>query len=246
MYLIPTQIGLLVLYYLITIKNLLIIMAFNLEAFDRYGQNHTMPLRVFLMAIGVFLCTALMFYAGGVKYGITLFTEIESKGLVLGLAVGCFLVSLAGCFVAQSDNPVISFIALVMITLPLGIISGPMIASYEVIDITIAATQTVVIVGISFCFGIMFPEFFRKLGGALFMALLAVIVFQIVGMFLFPTIIMSAWFDYLIVGLFALYTAYDTYRAISVERTVDNAVDIAIDYFLDIVNIFIHLLSARD
>jgi len=48
--------------------------------------------------------------------------------------------------------------------------------------------------------------------------------------------------DYIGAGLFSLYIGYDMYRANHVAKTLDNAIDISIDLYLDIVNLFLFVL----
>ncbi len=49
--------------------------------------------------------------------------------------------------------------------------------------------------------------------------------------------------DWIAAGLFSLYIGYDIYRSQQFPMTVDNAVDSALDIYLDIANLFIRLLS---
>ena len=49
--------------------------------------------------------------------------------------------------------------------------------------------------------------------------------------------------DWLAAGLFSLYIGYDVYRSQQFVKTVDNAVDSALDIYLDIANLFIRLLE---
>lgn len=48
--------------------------------------------------------------------------------------------------------------------------------------------------------------------------------------------------DYIGAGIFSLYIGYDMYRANSMTKTMDNAVDICVDLYLDIINLFLFLL----
>ena len=49
--------------------------------------------------------------------------------------------------------------------------------------------------------------------------------------------------DWIAAGLFSLYIGYDIYRAQQFPKTVDNAVDSALDIYMDIANLFLRLLS---
>ena len=43
--------------------------------------------------------------------------------------------------------------------------------------------------------------------------------------------------------IFSLYIGYDWYRAQAYPKTLDNAVDSAIDLYIDIVNLFLRILA---
>ena len=48
--------------------------------------------------------------------------------------------------------------------------------------------------------------------------------------------------DWIAAGLFSLYIGFDLYRSQQFPKTLDNAVDCALDIYLDIANLFIRLL----
>lgn len=50
-------------------------------------------------------------------------------------------------------------------------------------------------------------------------------------------------FDYLVVLIFCGYVGYDWARANACAKTVDNAVDCAAELYIDIVNLFVRILS---
>ena len=49
--------------------------------------------------------------------------------------------------------------------------------------------------------------------------------------------------DWIVAGLFSLYIGYDIYRSQQYPKTVDNAIDSALDIYMDLANLFIRLLS---
>jgi FtsH-binding integral membrane protein len=49
--------------------------------------------------------------------------------------------------------------------------------------------------------------------------------------------------DYIAAGIFSLYIGYDMYRASVIERNIDNAVDVALSLYLDIINLFLEILK---
>ena len=79
------------------------------------------------------------------------------------------------------------------------------------------------------------------MGRTLFIALLVGIVAELVATFLFHYT--GAAFDWIFVILFSAYIGYDVAKSQIYPKTVDNAVDCALDIYLDIINIFIRLLA---
>jgi len=90
--------------------------------------------------------------------------------------------------------------------------------------------------------GIAYPDAFKNMGGLLFFALGGLIIVRIMQIFI-PALAALTIVDYIGAGIFSLYIAYDMYRASKVPRTLDNAVDISVSLYLDIINLFVTLLQ---
>ena len=163
------------------------------------------------------------------------------------LMIGYIVSSLIGLFLARSQNALLSLLGYHFIVIPTGVMLGPLVNSLspQVLQNTLFLTGGVTCGMMSL--GTAFPAFFAKIGRALFFSLLALIVVSLLSMFFFPgayTVI-----DYVAAGIFSLYIAYDYARAQSIPKTMDNAVDVCIALYLDIINLFIRLasiLSRRD
>ena len=85
-----------------------------------------------------------------------------------------------------------------------------------------------------------FPRFFLGLGRTLFITLLVTIIVEVIAMILGFAV---GWIDFIVVGIFTLYVGFDWSRAQAFPKTIDNAVDSAIDIYLDVINLFIRILS---
>ena len=163
------------------------------------------------------------------------------------LMIGYFVSSFAGFALSRSRNALLSLLGYHLVVVPTGVMLGPFVnrLSPQVLQNTLFLTGGVT-AGMMAC-GTMFPAFFAKIGRALFFSLLALVAVSLVQMFFFPrgfTIV-----DYIAAGIFSLYIAYDYARAQSIPKTLDNAVDVCIALYLDIINLFIRLaslLSRRD
>jgi FtsH-binding integral membrane protein len=86
-----------------------------------------------------------------------------------------------------------------------------------------------------------FPQFFLSIGRTLFIALILALLVQ-VGMMLMG-VYKPGLFDGIFVVIFSGYIGYDWARANQIPRTFDNAVDSAASLYLDIINLFIRLVS---
>jgi FtsH-binding integral membrane protein len=89
--------------------------------------------------------------------------------------------------------------------------------------------------------GLVAPNVFLGMGRTLFIALIVGILAELVATFLFHYT--GTAFDWLFVVLFSGYIGYDVAKSQIYPKTVDNAVDCALDIYLDIINIFIRLLA---
>lgn len=157
--------------------------------------------------------------------------------LIIGLAIPILGIVIA----INSDNPIVSFIGYNMIVVPFGFLLGPVVNQYSPDVVRNAMGMTAAITILMGILGTAFPNFFSKIGGVLFFALVSLLFIRIVQLFV-PAWDFG-WIDYAAAGLFALYIGFDMYRANSMQKTVDNAVDICVDLYLDIINLFLNILK---
>ena len=140
----------------------------------------------------------------------------------------------------KSDNAIISFLGYNMIVFPFGAIIGPEVNRYspEIVRNVFGMTAAITIIMGSA--GILFSHFFSKIGLVLFFSLFGLLIIRIAQIFI-PGLDLSL-FDYIGAGIFSLYIGYDMWRASEVPRTADNAIDISVNLYLDIINLFLNLL----
>lgn len=154
-----------------------------------------------------------------------------------------FVSSIAGIIIAgKSKKPLISFLGYNMIVIPMGLLISTLVAEYLDGDPSIVTNTflyTMIIGAVMTGAAISFPKFFAKLGRVLLLSLGASLILGVVLMLTgWDTII----YDIVVAGIFSLYIGYDIYRSQQFEKTVDNAVDCAVDIYLDLANLFIRLL----
>lgn len=185
--------------------------------------------------------------AGFISYGLVLTYIMASyfappmPGMWYLIGVGV-LIPLLGCFISSSDNLPLSFIGYNMIVLPIGLCLGPVANFVDPQIIQDAALITAIITGLMGFAGITYPHLFKNLGGVLFYSLLSLVVVRILQMFI-PALDGLTIIDYIAAGIFSLYIGYDMYRSTLVGRTVGNALHIAVSLYLDIINLFLNILS---
>ncbi len=142
----------------------------------------------------------------------------------------------------KSSNPWISFLGYNMVVVPLGLVISFIVEAFggmqsEVVAYAFMYTMLIA-VGMFACY-LIAPGFFAKLGGAL-LALLGGLLLCEVVLLIFGVDQIAT--DWIAAGLFSLYIGYDLYRSQKYPKTLDNAVDSALDIYLDIANLFLRLL----
>ena len=127
-----------------------------------------------------------------------------------------------------------------VIAIPIGLLLSVTLPMYAFETIVVAFGATAAIVTIMIALATAFPRFFLGLGRTLCITLLVTIIVEVVAMLLGFAV---GWIDFIVVGIFTLYVGFDWSRAQAFPKTIDNAVDSAIDIYLDVINLFIRILS---
>ena len=156
--------------------------------------------------------------------------------------IGYFVLVLAGNALVVKGGPALSFVGYTMIAAPIGILVCMSVQGIPV-DTVKSAVLITAVVTLSFMIaGTLFPGFFLRLGRVLFFSLLFTIVGGLVSMLLFRGRGYML-YEWLGAGIFSLYIGYDWARANTCARTVDNAIDLSASLYLDIINLFLRILS---
>ncbi len=155
--------------------------------------------------------------------------------------VGYFVMVIAGSVLLKKDSPVLSFIGYNLIALPIGVVVCACVTGVPV-SIVKSAVLVTAIVTLSFMIlATVFPGFFLSLGRVLGIGLLVAIVAELVTTLIFR--VHSSVYEWIFVGIFSLFIGYDWARANTCARTVDNAIDLAANLYLDIINLFLRILE---
>lgn len=166
------------------------------------------------------------------------FSRISYRAFLIIYLICAF----AGVFISRrSRNALVSFLGYNLIVLPVGLLVAATVImggyNYSVVGHAFITTAGVTVIMTTA--GLLFPQFFEKIGSVLFFGLLGVLLTAILSRFI-PGISMGV--TMVSAGLFSLYIGFDVYRSQQFPRTIDNAVDCAVDIYLDIINLFLNLL----
>jgi FtsH-binding integral membrane protein len=155
----------------------------------------------------------------------------------IGYFASCFL----GVYLFQtSSNPAVSFIGYNLVVVPLGFIVDIVVAQYQPALVLEAIQMTGAVTLLMMVLGTLFPAFFKRIAGALTIALLCVIVVELIATFFLHK--QYGIIDWIVVVIFCGYIGYDWGRANSIPPTIDNAIDSAASLYLDIINLFLRIL----
>lgn len=166
---------------------------------------------------------------------------------IAAVSPGLFLIAYFVCCFAGimmfngSDNPVISFIGYNLVVIPFGLVLNVFLKDVSSTIVVQALEITALVTGIMMVLGTMFPAFFRKISGALFIALLVSIVVELIMIFVLQRDF--AIMDYIVALIFCGYIGIDWGRAQAIPKTVDNGIDSAASLYMDIINLFVRVVS---
>lgn len=162
------------------------------------------------------------------------------------MLIVAFVFGVAGVltFTISTDWP-ISLVGVSIMSIFLGIMIGPAVATYNadvVIKAIITASGVTIVMSVV---GLIVPKSLESWGSFLLGALALLIVGNLARVFL-PLFGFSqdplGVLDWIGALVFTAYITYDWNRAIRLPKTVDNAIDTAGALILDWVNLFIYLL----
>ena len=156
--------------------------------------------------------------------------------------IGYFASCLFGIYLfSKSDNPVISFIGFNFVAVPFGLIVNMVTSQYSPELVINAMQVTAVVTCIMMVLGTAYPKFFESIASGLFWGLMAAIIAELVLTFVFKMDL--GIMDWIIAAIFCGYIGYDWGKASALPKTVDNAVDSAAALYMDIINLFLRILS---
>ena len=166
----------------------------------------------------------------------------------LGLLIGSLAGSIVGIVLmgqGKAKQKVgLSVAGYALFSLTFGFTIAMALQRYELGTIYYAFGITACLSGIFLVAGVVFPEFFARIGRVLVLSLLAVVLVELVATIFFHA--NQTIFDYIVVIIFCGLLGYDSYKLAADEPTVPNAVYNASQIYVDIANILIRVLDILD
>jgi FtsH-binding integral membrane protein len=157
-----------------------------------------------------------------------------------------FVGYLASCFFGvylytKSSNPVISFMGYNFVVVPFGLVINRVVYFYDPAVVLSAVKVTGLATAAMMILGTLYPAFFMRIARALFIGLIVVIIVEAVEIFLLK--IHHGFLDWIVALIFCGYIGVDWGRANSIPKTIDNAIDSAAALYMDIIILFLRILS---
>ena len=210
---------------------------YRLERMNNYAGTAVNE-RTYNMIIGLTLLWGVMI---NVVMATVFAYQILSLNYILVLVV--YFVGTIGCsiLVHKSDSPAVSFAAFTGMAISMGLLLTYYVFFFAGSSVAYAFIATGLVTIIMIILSMLYPAFFQGLGRTLFISLIGCIIVEFVGSLIFhlPLSII----DYAVALIFCGFIGLDWSRAQQFPKTVDNAVDSAADIYLDVVNLFIRILS---
>ena len=169
------------------------------------------------------------------------FARMMMSGAALPLVFGSFILTIVVMSAAASKQSVgLSLVGYVVFASTFGLTASFGLANYDLPTINTAFIATAAITFVFGALGVTFPKFFQRVYGIGFGILLATILVEIVLMFMGVSQSIT---DLIVIVVFAGFIGYDTYVATTVPPTLPNAVLMASNLFVDIINVFLRILN---
>lgn len=219
-------------------------MAFRNSAIVResYGEA-TMSRRSFNLTIGLLLMAGfgVLALTSWLALQPAVASLIAGRTMVLGgVGIVASIVALIAMFAGgRSHSTTLMAVGYGLFVLAFGASTSMILPAYNIGAITEAFVATAGISAVFSVLGIAFPRFFERIIGAVFAIFIGVVLASVIMLFMGMS---PAWIDYVTVAIFAIFIGYDVHLSTIVEPNLFNALLVATNIFVDIVNVFMELV----
>ena len=203
------------------------------------SSRNALSVRAYNLTIGFALLWGFVINAIMCTYCTPIFMEWNFTAVIIGY----FITAIIGIYMSKlSENALVSFIGYNLVVLPVGVVLSIALIDVDKVSIMHAIVITAILTGIMIVLSGFFPDFFLSLGRTLFTCLSVVIVCELLCL-MFGIYTPTIW-DVLVALLFCGYIGYDWVEAQHKTKTLDNAIDSVVGLYLDIINLFLRVLSS--
>lgn len=205
----------------------------------KYGnEGLALSDRTFYLSIGLFLLLGF----GVNALEVVFLAEFFASWNALAFLIVYMVMVIVGCIMSVvSRNPVLNFIGYCMVVLPIGAVLSLYLPAQAHGTIVSAFMVTTFLSLFMIIFALVYPRAFSSVFALLSLALFVALIYQIVAIFLnFGN---NTWIDWLVVLVFSAYVGFDVSLARARPRTLNNAIASACALYMDLVFIFIRLVS---
>ena len=203
----------------------------------RFSQNvdKEIPTRLYNAIIGGIIAYGLLL--GGLVGALV---ELKPEHII-PFIIGYFIYCIIGCVLSkESNNPIISFIGYNLVVVPISVVVDLAVSNTQIQHVVASFIVTGLVVAVMIVVATIKPKLFNSMGTTLLISLSLAIIGEIVAMLLGYS---GGIFNWAFVIIFSIYVGYDWCVAQEYAKTLDNAVDSALDLYLDIVNLMLQLLE---
>lgn len=144
----------------------------------------------------------------------------------------------------KSDNPLVSFAAFSALATVMGMLLAVVIMDYTGTEVMRAFLHTAAVCTVVGLLSSIFPNLFLRLGKGLFAVFISIFVMEIAAIFIIGSV--PDFVTLAMILVFAGYFGYDLVKSQNCLPTVDNAVDSAMDIYVDVILLFLEILARGD
>lgn len=153
--------------------------------------------------------------------------------------IGYLICAVIGILVCGfSDHYIFKFIGYNLLVVPLGAVLSILLRDVDYLEIHTAFFLATIIAVVQMFISTLFPKLFLSLGNAFGAALIVTVGIEL--LFFFGGL-EAGFYTWVGVCVFSLYIGYDWAKANEYMYTVNNAIDSAMDIYLDFINLFIRI-----
>ena len=168
-------------------------------------------------------------------------TQLTRSAGPIGFLIGYFALVLIGNTLITRGGPALSFLGYNLIAVPVGAVVCLCVEGVPAATVKSAVLLTAIVTLSMMILATLVPGFFLRLGRVLGIALIVTLVGELLAIFVFRS--HSMIYEWIFAGLFSMFIGFDWARANSCAHTLDNAVDLSASMYLDIINLFLRILS---